>query len=154
MQWLVKFLATGSYAGNVPFFPGTAGSLVGVLLYLLLRHLPHGVFFITVVTFIFMAAWVSTKAQGIYCEQDPKEIVIDEIAGFLVAMTFHKADLLMIVLGFVIFRVFDIIKPYPIKWVERYFLSGWGVVLDDVMAGIYTNVVLWAVGPLFPRMNF
>lgn len=151
MRHLVTFLATACYIGKVPFAPGTAGTVMGVLLYLLIRPLPSLVYAVTVVAFIFMAAWVSTKAQDVMGEQDPQEVVIDEVAGFLVAMAFHRTDIWMLAAGFVIFRVFDIVKPFPIRWIERHFLSGWGIVLDDVGAGVYTNVALWLIGLALPR---
>jgi phosphatidylglycerophosphatase A len=151
MRQLITFLATGCLIGKVPIAPGTAGTVVGVLLYLLLQPLSHLLYAVTVIAFIFMAAWVATKAQEIYSEQDPQEVVIDEIAGFLVTMAFHKPDIWMLLAGFVLFRVFDIVKPFPIRWVERHFLSGWGIVLDDVMAGVYSNVALWFFGLALPK---
>lgn len=151
MRHLITFLATGCYIGKFPFAPGTAGTVMGVLLYLLIKPLPPVLYVVTVVAFIFMAAWVSTKAQDIMGEQDPQEVVIDEVAGFLVTMAFHRPDIWMLLGGFVIFRVFDIVKPFPIRWIERHFLSGWGIVLDDVAAGVYANVALWLVGLALPR---
>jgi len=151
MRRFVNILATGCYVGKVPVAPGTAGTVVGVLLYLLIRPMPTILYVVTVVTFIFFAAWIATQAQVIYGEQDPQVIVIDEIAGYLVTMAFHKLDLSLVIGGFVLFRIFDIVKPFPIRWVERRFLSGWGVVLDDVVAGIYANVALWFFGLLLPN---
>ena len=82
MKKIIYILATGFYAGKCPIAPGTAGTLVGVLFYLLLRYLPDAVYIPTVIAFIFLAAWVATQAQEIFGLQDPPEIVIDEIAGF------------------------------------------------------------------------
>ena len=151
MRHLINFLATGCFVGKIPIAPGTAGTVVGVLLYLLIWPLPPILYVVTTVTFIFFAVWVSTKAQEIYGEQDPREVVIDEIAGFLVTMAFHKYDVSLIIGGFILFRIFDIVKPFPLRWIERRFLSGWGIVLDDVAAGIYANVALWFVGFLLPN---
>ena len=151
MRHLITFLATACYIGKFPFAPGTAGTVVGVLLYLLIQPLSAFLYVVTVVTFIFVAAWVSTKAQDVWGEQDPQEVVIDEVVGFLVAMAFHRVDLWMLVGGFVLFRVFDIVKPFPIRWIERRFVSGWGIVLDDVAAGVYTNVALWFFGLALPK---
>ena len=151
MRHFIKFFATGCYAGKIPVAPGTAGTIVGVLLYLLIRPLPHLIYLVTTIAFIFFAAWVATQAQGIYGEQDPQQVVIDEIAGFLVTMAFHKLDYSLVFGGFILFRAFDIVKPFPIRWIERHYLSGWGVVLDDVAAGIYANVALWFFGLLLPN---
>lgn len=153
MRGFIKCLATGCYAGKVPVAPGTAGTLVGVALYALLCHLPYTLYGVTTVAFIFLAAWVATGAQAIYGEQDPPEVVIDEIAGFLVTMAFHKIDLSLVIGGFILFRVFDIVKPFPIRWLERRFISGWGVVLDDVAAGVYANMALWFFGLLLPNVR-
>ncbi len=151
MRHLITFLATGCCIGKVPFAPGTAGTIVGVLLYLLLEPLSHFMYAVTVIAFIFMASWVATRAQDILSEQDPQEVVIDEVAGFLVTMAFHRSDIWMLLGGFVIFRVFDIVKPFPIRWIERRFLSGWGIVLDDVAAGVYANIALWFFGLALPK---
>jgi phosphatidylglycerophosphatase A len=151
MRHFINFLATGCFIGKVPVAPGTAGTLVGVLLYLLIHPLPIFVYVVTVIAFIFLSAWVATKAQAIYGEQDPQEVVIDEIAGYLVTMAFHKFDVSLIIGGFVLFRIFDIVKPFPLRWIERRFLSGWGIVLDDVAAGIYANLALWFFGLLLPN---
>lgn len=152
MRHIIRFLATGFYVGKVPVAPGTAGTVMGVLFYILIQHLPPILYVLTTITFIFVAAWVATKMQEFMGEQDPPEIVIDEMAGFLVTMAFHKFDISLIVAGFILFRVFDIVKPFPIRWVERHFLSGWGVVLDDVAAGIYANAALWFFGLLMPNL--
>ena len=151
MNRLIKFLATGCYAGLIPYAPGTMGTIVGALFYLLIRPLPGIAYEVTVVAFIFLAAWVATRAQEIYKQQDPQVVVIDEIAGILVTMAFHRFDIYMLIAGFVLFRIFDIVKPFPIRFVERRFASGWGVVLDDVAAGIYANIALWFFGLLLPN---
>ncbi len=151
MRQIITFLATGCYVGKVPVAPGTAGTVVGVLLYLLIEPLTPLLYAATVIAFIFMASWVATKAQAVYSEQDPQEVVIDEVAGFLVTMAFHKSDIWMLLAGFVLFRVFDIVKPFPIRWIERRFLSGWGIVLDDVGAGIYANIALCFIGLALPK---
>lgn len=151
MRRFIMILATACCAGKVPYAPGTAGTVVGLILYFLIGGLSAPVYLVTVIAFIFLAAWVSTGAQEIFGVQDPSEIVIDEVVGFLVTMAFHKYDFSLALGGFVLFRIFDIVKPYPIKWIERRFLSGWGVVLDDVAAGIYANAALWFFGLMIPN---
>lgn len=152
MQKMTKFLATACYAGYLPFAPGTWGTLVGVLFYFFIRRLPHEAYAVTLAVFIALAVWVSGWAQEIFGSADPREVVIDEAAGFLVTMAFHRADVLTIAAGFVLFRIFDIVKPWPIRWIERRFTNGRGIVGDDVMAGVYANAVLWIVRLILPNL--
>ena len=145
MRRLIMFFATACYVGRLPLAPGTWGTAVGLGFYWLIRHLPPAAYAVTVVAFIFFAIWISGLAQRILFEDDPREIVIDEMAGYLVAMAFHQPTLALAIAGFVLFRIFDIAKPPPIRWVERQFAGGLGVVLDDVVAGVYANLALWLI---------
>ena len=142
MRHLITFLATGCYAGKIPVAPGTWGTLVGVLFYLLIGHLLLPIYIVTVLAFIAVSIWISGFAQKIFEDEDPQEVVIDEIAGFLVTMAFHEPKFWTIVFGFVLFRVFDIVKPFPVRWIENKFRDGRGIVLDDVFAGVYANILL------------
>lgn len=153
MRHLIAFFATGCYAGKIPLAPGTWGTAVGFALYWAIRHLPAPAYAAALVAFIAFAVWVSTLAQGIFEEGDPPQVVIDEIAGFLVTMAFHRIDLPTAICGFVLFRAFDIVKPPPIRWIERRFADGRGVVFDDVAAGIYANAALWIVSLLVPSFG-
>lgn len=145
MKHIITFLASGCYAGFFPVAPGTCGTVVGFGLYWALRWLPHEAYVATVVVFIILSVWVSTQAQAVFEETDPPKVVIDEIAGFLVTMAFHRIDFATAVAGFVLFRLFDIVKPPPIRWIERRFTDGRGIVFDDVLAGVYANAALWIV---------
>ena len=86
-------------------------------------------------------------------ETDPQRVVIDEVAGYLVTMAFHAPTLAVALGGFVLFRIFDITKPPPVRWMERRFSDGRGVVLDDVFAGIYANAALWLCGLIIPSLG-
>ncbi len=77
-----------------------------------------------------------------YKGEDPGYIVIDELAGMFITMAGHKPSLIMIIAGFFLFRIFDIIKPFPVHAVERY-RKGYGIMADDILAGIYANIILW-----------
>lgn len=145
MNNIYKFLATGLGLGYIPFAPGTFGTLLGVLMFYLLNGLPliHYILFLAV--FIVFASWVSGIAQGIFADKDPQKVVIDEVAGYLVTMTGCAWDWKLAVAGFVLFRIFDIWKPFPIRAVEKKLSTGFGIVIDDVLAGVYAGVVLYFV---------
>ncbi len=138
----IRIAATGLGSGLSPLAPGTAGTLVGVVVYLVFSRLVWPVYLLSAVTFAFFAVYVSQEAERIYGRKDPSRIVIDEIAGFLVTMFLVAPTLSHIVIGFVLFRVFDIVKPFPIRLCERRFPGGYGVVGDDIVAGAYANIVL------------
>ncbi len=153
VRHIITFFATGAYSGFLPLAPGTWGSVVGVGLYWLVRYLPTPAYIAMVVAFIVFAIWVSTQAQAIFEETDPQKVVIDEIAGILVTMAFHPPVWQVAVIGFILFRLFDITKPWPVCWFERRFHDGRGVVLDDVFAGIYANAALWLLLLIVPSMG-
>lgn len=145
----VVFLATGGYAGYIPGAPGTYGTLVAIpLCYLLSKLGPlHGILFLLL--FTGLAVWVSGEAEKLVNRTDPGLIVIDEMAGFLVTLLFVPWSAKGVVIGFVLFRLMDIAKPFPIRRLESRLHGGWGVVGDDILAGIYANVVLRVVMKVF-----
>ena len=138
----VLFLATGGYIGRVPFAPGTFGTLIGLPFCLLLDHLHVGLAVVCVALFIGCAIGVASVAEKIIQQKDAAQIVIDEIAGLLVVFVGLPLNLYTAVLGFIIFRAFDILKPFPIRLLERKVSGGSGIVLDDVIAGLYANLIL------------
>lgn len=137
----VVFWATGCYAGYLPGAPGTYGTLVAIpLCYLLSRlGLLTGIVFIG--AFVGVAVWVSSEAETIFRKKDSSLIVVDEMAGFLVTLFLIPWSAKSLVTGFVVFRIFDIVKPFPIRRLESQLPGGWGVVADDVFAGFYANVI-------------
>lgn len=142
---LVTFFATGFYSGYIPGMPGTAGTLVCIpFFYLLSRYLSLSYYLLFTVCFILFAIWISGKAEAQTGKKDPPEIVIDEMAGFLVTMAACPPQWVYIAAGFVLFRVFDIFKPFPIGRINKKMTGGKGVVLDDIVAGVYANMVLQA----------
>lgn len=141
---IVLFIAQGAYSGRSPVAPGTAGTVVGVLLYLLVKDLAslwYGAVF-GVVTLIGIRA--AGEADRILGTKDGPSIVIDEIAGFLLAMFLVPFAWGHVAAGFILFRFFDILKPWPINGLQR-LPGGIGVMLDDLGAAVYTNVVLQIV---------
>lgn len=138
---IILFISQGAYAGKFPVAPGTAGTVVGVFIYLGMKGLPPVHYVAVCILVILVGMWAAGHAEIILGRTDSPSIVIDEIAGFLTAMFMVPSGLFFIVSGFVIFRVFDITKPWPLKRLQELH-GGPGVMLDDVGAGIYTNVLL------------
>ncbi len=136
------FLATGAHVGRIPFAPGTFGSLVGLpIAYLFsLAHWPLAVILTAIL--ILLSVRVAHLAEQQLKAKDPGCIVIDEIAGMCVTLLGIPLTLTACVAGFFLFRIFDILKPPPARQMERLLQGGWGVVMDDVTAGIMANIVL------------
>lgn len=143
---IAYFLSTGFFAGKSPVAPGTVGTLVGLIpiliywtkggQYQLLNQIS-----ITVAVFL-IGIWASTVVVESYKEKDPEYIVIDEVAGYMVAMIGFTPTWQHLLLAFVVFRFFDIVKPPPVRFFEK-LPSGFGVMADDVVAGIYTWIVMF-----------
>ncbi len=153
MKRFILLLASGFGAGYVPLAPGTAGTLVAIPIFLILSSIPFPLYELTILTFFFFASWISGEAERSWGRKDHPRIVIDEIMGYLVTMLWVPKATLFMILGFFLFRFFDIAKPPPIRLTERV-KGGYGVVLDDVLAGIYANIVLqimglWIKSPLY-----
>lgn len=142
MEKFIKFFATGLGLGYLPKAPGTFGTLLGIPLFWALTGLPliHYVTFLVV--FIVLSSWIADKAQALFGVDDPKTVVIDEVAGFLVAVAGHPFGWKTVLIAFVLFRIFDIVKPFPISTIDDRMHNGFGIVLDDVLAGVYANVCL------------
>jgi phosphatidylglycerophosphatase A len=144
-NYLIKLLATGCGSGYSPVAPGTAGTMAGVLLYFLLAFLPGSVYFFSLLVFTAVAVYLAHKAEVIFGKKDPPCIVIDEVAGLLWTMLFVSPTIPGVIIGFILFRFFDIVKPFPVRLLQDKLPGGYGVVGDDVMAGIYSNLALQAL---------
>ena len=138
----VLFLATGFFIGTVPFAPGTFGSIIGLPICFLISRLDILIGVICTVLFILFAIWVAAAAEKVLKKRDAGEIVIDEIAGLIVTFIGLPFTLKTVIAGFIIFRTFDILKPFPIRFLEKKVAGGSGVVLDDVLAGLYANLII------------
>ncbi len=138
----VFFVATGFLIGTVPFAPGTFGSLIGLPVCFLLSRLNLLISVICILAFILFAIGIASAAEKIIKQKDPGQIVIDEIAGIMVTLAGLPFNLKTALAGFVIFRVFDILKPFPIRILEKRVGGGSGIVLDDVLAGVFGNLVI------------
>lgn len=151
MKTVVKLVSTFFYTGYVPKIPGTVGSLAGLLFFLSVNYsLTVTVISLSVLTAA--ALLVVRKAEELFGKKDSRRIVIDEAIGMMIALLFVPMKAVFIALAFVFFRIFDIAKPFPIKRVEK-MESPWGVVLDDVLAGIYANLAVQLVAMLALKMG-
>ncbi len=142
MDRVIKLFSTGLGTGYSPIAPGTCGTVVGVGLFWLVSGMPVVHYTIFLLVFILFSCWVADKARSLFGDDDPKQVTIDEIAGFLVTMAFHSWSVKAVVAGFVLFRIFDVLKPPPVRQIDQRMHNGFGIVLDDVMAGVYANVCL------------
>ena len=149
MTRFLLLLATGFGVGFSPIAPGTMGTLVAIPVYLLLSQIPFPLYELTLVTFFFFSSWISENAEKHFGKKDDQRIVIDEVMGFLVTMLWVPKTIFFVIFGFFLFRFFDILKPFPIRHLERKWKGGYGVVFDDVLAGIYANIVLQVIDKLF-----
>ncbi|NDY71211.1 phosphatidylglycerophosphatase A [Desulfobacter hydrogenophilus] len=148
-QKTILIIATGFGLGRIPFAPGTFGTLaglplIGLMVWLATAGTP-GAAALFLVGVILCAVWISQEAEILIGGKDPGAIVIDEMAGFCVTMTLVPVTVLTLAAGFIAFRCFDILKPFPIRWFEKTFSGGAGIVLDDIMAGLLAAFLLKAI---------
>jgi phosphatidylglycerophosphatase A len=147
---LAVLVATVAYCGYFPIAPGTAGSAAGLLVYLLLSRAQSPGLEAAVIAGVFAAGtWAAGRAERYFGGIDPGPVVIDEVLGMLVTLAFIPAGWSAALLGFFIFRIFDIIKPYPANRLEKLH-GGFGIMADDAMAGVYANLVLRLLIWLWP----
>jgi phosphatidylglycerophosphatase A len=149
MKYFILFLATGLGVGYSPITPGTAGTLIAIPVYFFLSTIPLPLYEITLIGFFFLSVWISENAEVYFKRKDDGRIVIDEMMGFFITMLWVPKTARFIVIGFFLFRFFDILKPFPIHRLEKKMKGGFGVVLDDVLAGIYANIVLQIISSCF-----
>ena len=139
---IVVFLATGCFTGFLPKMPGTWGTFAGIPLVIISHRLTSIMQPVVAVVFVTFAAYIAGRAEILFEDRDARPIVIDEMVGFLITLLWLPLNFLTLCLGFFLFRLFDIVKPPPISIVEKRLHGGWGIVLDDVLAGVFANVTL------------
>jgi len=145
----ILFIATGFGLGRVPFAPGTFGTLgglplIGIMAWLAAACTP-GAAALFLVGVVLFSIWVAQEAETLMGSKDPGAVVIDEMAGFCVTMTLVPVTMPTLAAGFIAFRCFDIFKPFPVRWFERTFSGGAGIVLDDLTAGVLAAFLLKAI---------
>lgn len=150
MNQLALLVASFGYVGFFPVAPGTAGSFAALALYAIVRWIGSPLVEGLVIAAVFVAGvWAATRSERILGGTDPGPVVIDEVLGMLVTLATLPLSLTGVVAGFVLFRIFDVVKPYPARRFEDA-PGGWGIMLDDAMAGVYAHLVLRGLVWAFP----
>ena len=151
MGRVAVFLATFGYVGYFPIAPGTAGSLAALALYAVVRWFgTPGVELVAIVAVLIAGVWAAHETERVLQLKDPGPVVIDEVLGMLVTLAFMPLSIWGIVAGFVVFRIFDVIKPFPAGRLEH-LPGGFGIMADDAMAGVYGQVVMRIAITLWPQ---
>ena len=135
--------------GNIPFAPGTFGSIFAWILFIVVSHFLDSTNMVVLCVFIIVISiWVCEKASNDLIERDHKSIVIDELAGMWLCLlpvlflaSSQQERIIYAVVALIFFRIFDILKPYPISYLDEKFKNGFGIVLDDLVAGIFAIIV-------------
>lgn len=138
----VHFLALGFGSGLSPKAPGTMGTLAAIPLFLLCSGLSLPVFIAITVVMAIVGIWICDKASKDAGVHDHGAIVWDEIVGFFITMIAIPVNLETICVGFFFFRLFDIVKPWPISWIDRKVTGGFGIMIDDVVAGLLSMAIM------------
>ncbi len=138
---ILKLIATLGPVGYSPVAPGTAGTAIAAILCYILAPSEMTVALILPLTFI-IGVIASSKTEQLLNEKDSSHIVIDEVGGYMVSILFLPSEVKVLLLAFLLFRFFDILKPFPIRSIERQLSGGLGVMVDDIIAGVYANLIL------------
>ena len=134
------FLAMGFGSGLARTLPGTLGTAVSIPICLLMKQMPHLWYMAAVIASFIVGIWLcdrTTKALGVH---DHKSIVWDEFVGFFITMIFLDVTIMSVVVAFFLFRLFDIFKPWPISWLDKNVHDGTGIMIDDLVAGLFAGV--------------
>lgn len=150
MRNLILFAATGAGSGYAPLAPGTVGSVVGLGLYFLLVGLPVPAYLAATAALALGGIWIADRAEAIFERKDDGRITIDEVVGMLVALALLPPRVETVVLAFLVFRLFDIVKPPPARGLQK-LSGGVGVMVDDLVAGLYANLVVQLVWRILLR---
>lgn len=142
LRFLALFTASGGGAGYFPFASGTVGSLVAAYFVWISRGISTGVLIGISVALLVIGVWAAGQTCQILKKKDASQIVMDEIVGMLITMIGIPVTPYWLLIGFFLFRLLDIVKPSPAKYFDEKVPGGWGVMMDDVIAGIYGNMIL------------
>ena len=142
MLFIAKWLSLGFGSGKAPVAPGTFGTLAAIPIYLLVANASPTIYLLLTIIFFVIGIWACDKYSKYLGVHDHGSIVWDEVVGYLITMAFVVPDIVSVLLGFILFRLFDIWKPFPIKQLDEKVHGGLGIMIDDVLAGIYAALVL------------
>ncbi|MGV6857640.1 MAG: phosphatidylglycerophosphatase A family protein [bacterium] len=138
----VHFLAFGFGSGLSPKAPGTAGTLAAVPIYLILANSPLLVYLLATLLLCLVGIWICDRSSELLGVHDHGGIVWDEFAGYLITMIAAPSGWIWVVIGFALFRFFDVIKPWPIGWLDRRVGGGFGIMVDDIIAGFFALALM------------
>ncbi len=136
------FIAFGFGSGAMPFAPGTFGTLAAIPFYLVLRTFPTSIYLLLVILIMFGSMWLCQRVSEEIKVDDHQGMCLDEFVGFFVTMMGAPHGFTWIMVGFILFRIFDIWKPWPIDYLDSHVHGGIGMILDDVGAGIYSLIIM------------
>ncbi|MBI3399136.1 MAG: phosphatidylglycerophosphatase A [Deltaproteobacteria bacterium] len=129
------------YIGYSPFAPGTLGTFLGIIICFFIASADLITYGAILTIGSLTAIWLSSIAKDFFNKRDPQQIVCDEIVGYMTAMFLIPFTLFHVIIAFLLFRFFDIVKPFPIGVIDKRIDSALGIVLDDIVAGIYSNII-------------
>jgi len=141
-QNIYHFIALGFGSGLFKKGPGTAGSLAAIPIFYFLLNLPSLLQWLFVITLFFIGLYSSNKVIAVIDQKDPSFIVIDEIVAVLFLFILIPSNIKLLALAFILFRVFDIFKPFPVSWAENYFQGALGIMMDDIVAALLSLLVI------------
>ena len=141
-QNIYHFIALGFGSGLFKKGPGTAGSLAAIPIFYLLLNLPSLFQWLFVITLFFIGLYSSNKVIAVIDQKDPSFIVIDEIVAVLFLFILIPSNIKLLAFAFILFRVFDIFKPFPVSWAENYFKGALGIMIDDIVAALLSFLVI------------
>jgi phosphatidylglycerophosphatase A len=142
MKSVIMAIATGCWVGNLPKAPGTWGSLAAFLPWFLIKGLTLPFYLLVLAAVFVLGFFTAGSAEKILDRADAGPIVIDEILGMFITLTLAPNHPVAWILGFILFRIFDITKPFPVSWFDQRIHGGIGIMMDDVVAGIYALICL------------
>jgi phosphatidylglycerophosphatase A len=142
-RFIVKLISSFFFVGYLPLVPGTFGSLAGLAIFFFVKGSTFDLIFVTFIVTV-LGFLASQEAEKVFNKKDDRRIVIDEVSGMLISLLFLPPDPAIILFAFFIFRALDTLKPYPANGLQK-LKGGLGVMSDDIVAGIYTNITLQVV---------
>jgi len=148
MRTFIILLASVGYIGYIPVASGTFGSLVGIPLFFAFGGFGSLNTFVAWILYgiaVLGGCWIAGRAEEIFDEHDSHKIVLDEVLGYLAATMFLEPTWSHAIAAFFIFRVLDVVKPFPAGYIDAHFPGGYGVTLDDIVSGLYSNLALRAI---------